>query len=194
MASCRPTLSSDSTDSPEARHRASAEARDSRPCWRAWRTKLETKAEVDRHGKLLRITLAPAAEIDPVIARLQELGFGGEIVPEGLVRQRWYGRSAVGDLSAEEAGVIARRVIPKFARDHSLAGEVEVELINIVTAALHQCFVTHALDVGAPTHSLDDSCGRAAQVATQSQLGEARAAALGRAIETDLAGRRSSPD
>lgn len=154
-----------------------------------------TKAEVDRHGKLLRIAVAPAAEIEPVIARLQELGFIGEVVPEGTTPERWYGRSAVGELSAEEAGVIARRVIPEFSRDHGLAGKVEVELISVVTAALHQCFVTNVLDVGAPTHSLDDSCGRAAQVATQSQLGEARAAALGRAIEADMAsGRRSAAE
>jgi hypothetical protein len=148
-----------------------------------------TKAEVDRHGKLLRIALAPAAEIDPVIARLQELGFIGEIVSEETTPRRWYGRSAVGELSAEEARVIARRVIPKFAREHGLAGTVEVELISIVTAALHHCFVTSALDVDAPAHSLNDSCGRAAQAATRSHLGEARAAALGRAIEADLASR-----
>ncbi|MEK6207391.1 MAG: hypothetical protein AABM32_07085 [Chloroflexota bacterium] len=148
------------------------------------------KAEVDRHGELLRIALAPTAEIGPVIARLQELGFIGEIVPEGTTPQRWYGRNSVGELSAEEAGVIARRVVPKFAREHGLAGRVEVELISVVTAALHQCFVTNVLDVSAPTHSLDESCGSAAEVATQSQLGEAHAAALGRAIEADLAGRR----
>jgi hypothetical protein len=149
-----------------------------------------TKAEVNRHGKLLRITLAPPAEIAQVIVRLKEFGFMSEIVPEGATRQRWYGGSAVGELSAEEAGVIARRVIPKFARDHSLAGSVEVELISVVTAALHQCFVSNVLDVSGPTHALDDSCGRAAEVATRSQLGEARAADLGRAIEADLAGRR----
>jgi hypothetical protein len=148
-----------------------------------------TTAEVDRHGKLLRITLAPRAEIDPVIARLQELGFIGEVVPGEIARQRWYGGDAVGELSAEEAGVIARRVIPKFAREHGLAETVEVELISVVTAALHQCFVTTALDLEGPAHSLNDSCGRAAQVASRGQLGDARAAALGRAIEADLASR-----
>lgn len=152
-----------------------------------------TKAEVDRNGKLLRIALAPSAEIDPVLARLHQLGFIGEIVPEGFAAERWYGRGAVGELSAEEAGVIARRVVPTFVREHGLA-RFEVELISVVTAALHECFVTNALDVGTPPHALDDSCGRAVRAATAFQLGEAGATALGQAVEADLAGHRGSTE
>ena len=69
--------------------------------------------------------------------------------------------------------------------------DIESIVISVVTAALHQCFVTNVLDVGTPEHALDDSCGRAVRAATQAQLGDELASLLGRAIEADLAGRRA---
>jgi hypothetical protein len=123
-----------------------------------------------------------------VIARLQELGFIGQVANE-TSGGRWYDRDSVGELSAEEAGVIARRVVPRFAREHRIT-DAEV-IVNVVTAALHQCFVTNVLEVGTPTHALDDSCGRAVHAATQARLGDELASLLGRAIEADLAGHRA---
>jgi hypothetical protein len=152
------------------------------------------KAEVDRHGTLLRLHLLDASAMDPLIARLHELGFIGEVVPNETSARRWYGRNAVGELSAEEAGVIAGRVVPKFAREHGLTGDVEVALIGVATTALHQCFITNVLGVGTPTHALDDSCGRAVYAATQARLGDELATLLGSDIEADLAGHRSSPN
>jgi hypothetical protein len=139
---------------------------------------------------LLRVHLVDASATVPIVDRLQELGFIGEVARDGASGVRWYGREAVGELSAEEAGVIARRVVPKFAREHRLT-DVEAVMISVVTAALHQCFVTTVLDVGAPRHALDDSCSQAVRDATRAQLGEELASVLGGDIEADLAGHRA---
>src|ERR1700694_2857863 len=111
------------------------------------------EAEVDRHGTVLRLHLLDASVTDPLIARLHELGFIGEVVPNETSARRWYGRNAVGELSAEEARVIAGRVVPKFARAHGLKSDVAVALIGAAATALHQCFITNVLDVGTPTHA-----------------------------------------
>ena len=153
-----------------------------------------TKAVVDRHGTLLRLHLLDDSAVGPVIERLLDLGFVGQIVPNETPSARWYGRNDVSELSAEEAGVIARRVVPRFAREHQLAANVADTVGGIVTAALRECFVTNVLDVGASAHSLDDSCGRAVYAATQAQLGDELAHSLGRDVEADLSGRRASTE
>src|SRR6266446_6354015 len=109
----------------------------------------------------------------------------GEVTPNETSPGRWYGRDAVGELSAEEAGVIARRVVPKFAREHHLRNTQAIA--SVVTEALRQCFVANVLEVGTPTHALDDSSSQAVRDATQAQLGDELAALLGMAIQTDLA-------
>ena len=58
---------------------------------------------------------------------------------------------------------------------------------ELVSAALHACFVSHTLEATAPHGTLNDACGRAVEEATSVRLGPNRAAALGRAIEDDLA-------
>ena len=151
-----------------------------------------TSAEVNRHGTLLRVHLVGPDATVAVIARLQELGFMGEVTPNETSPGRWYGRDGVGELSAEEARVIARRVVPGFAREHHLRNIQVIE--SVVTAALHQCFVTNVLDVGTPTRALDDSCSRAVRAATRAQLGDDLAALLGLAIQADLAGHRASTE
>jgi hypothetical protein len=149
-----------------------------------------TRAEVNRNGTLLRVQLVDADATSSVIARLHELGFMGEVTPNETSPGRWYGRDAVGELSGEEAGVIARRVVPKFAREHHLRNTQAI--VRVVTAALHQCFVTTVLGIGTPTRALDDSSSQAVRAATQAQRGDELAAALGMAIQTDLAAHRAS--
>ena len=149
-----------------------------------------SRAEVDRHGTLLRVDLVDASVTAAMIARLRDLGFSGQVIENDSSVGRWYGRDEVGELSGEEAAVIARRVVPKFSREYQLADPDAI--IGVVTAALHQCFVTNVLDDGTPTHVLDDACGRAVQAATRAQLGEELASLLGRDIEADLAGHRAS--
>jgi len=151
-----------------------------------------TRAEVNRHGTLLRVHLVDADATSSVIARLQELGFMGEVASNETSPVRWYGRGAVGELSAEEAGGIARRVVPKFAREHHLRNTQAI--VSVVTEALHQCFVANVLDVGTPTQALDDSSSQAVRAATQAQLGDELAALLGITVQTDLAGHRASTE
>jgi len=147
------------------------------------------RAEVDRHGTLLRFDLVDASTTATVIARLEDLGFIGQVVENDPSVGRWYGRDAVGELSGEEAEVIARRVVPKFSQEHRLTDPNSI--ISVVTAALHQCFATNVLDIATPTHVLDESCGRAVHAATRAQLGEELASSLGSEIEADLAGHRA---
>ena len=151
-----------------------------------------TRAEVNRHGTLLRLQLVDPDATSSVIARLHDLGFMGEVTPNETSPGRWYGRDAVGELSAEEARVIARRVVPGFAREHHLRSAEAI--VGVVTEALHQCFVTNVLDARTPSHALNDSCSQAARAATQAQLGDELAALLGIAIQSDLDGHRASTE
>jgi hypothetical protein len=103
--------------------------------------------------------------------------------------QRWYGLGSVSELSREEADVIAQRVVPAFVQQHGIGvGETQA-VKEIVAAALHACFINHTLETAAPPGALNDACGRAVGKATSVRLGPDRAAALGRAIEGDLASR-----
>ena len=64
--------------------------------------------EVDRRGEFLRVDLQAAETVAAVVALLQELGFAAEPIAEAPDDARhWYRRASVGELSREEAGVIA---------------------------------------------------------------------------------------
>jgi hypothetical protein len=148
-------------------------------------------AEVDRRGELLRLRLESSSDIGGVVALLLDLGFAGEVVSDAQVSDAplWYGLESVGELSREEGKVIAERVVPAFARLNGIeSGNVEA-LKNSVATALHACFVRHTLGPAAPHGALNDACDRAVEKATTARLGPDRAAALGRAIESDLASR-----
>ena len=146
-------------------------------------------AEVDRRGELLRLRLS-SSDVTHVIELLQQLGFLAELVPHaGVSAMRWYGLGNVGELSREEAEVIARRVVPVFAEVEGIGlGETET-IKDVVVTALHACFVAHTLDATAPHGVLNAACGRAVEQAALVLVGRERAAALGRAIEGDLASR-----
>jgi hypothetical protein len=142
--------------------------------------------EVDRRGELLRIHAGSAEDVRAVVDLLFEMGFAGEALAEGAaVADQWFGLDQVGELSREEAHVIARRVVPPFAVH---TGDDVDALITVVATALHECFVTNILD-GQQTHgALNSACGRAVEAATRPHLGD-RATALRGAVETDLATR-----
>jgi hypothetical protein len=146
-------------------------------------------AEVDRRGELLRLRLT-SSDVTQVTDLLQQLGFLGEVVPDRAVAaMRWYGLATVSELSREESEVIAQRVVPVFAQQSGIGAD-EVEAVKeLVSAALHACFVSHTLEATAPHGTLNDACGRAVEEATSVRLGPNSAAALGRAIEDDLASR-----
>ena len=146
-------------------------------------------AEVDRRGELLRLRLA-SSDAAGVNDLLEQLGFVGEVVPdEAVAATRWYGVETVSELSREESEVIAQRVVPVFAQQSGI-GVDEIEAVKeLVSAALHACFVSHKLEATAPHGSLNEACGRAVEEATSLRLGPYRAAALGRAVEGDLTSR-----
>lgn len=149
------------------------------------RADVET-AEVDRRGELLRIRLSAGGSVTRIKDELERMGFIAEEAP-GDTGIRWYGPTAVGELSREEARVIAARVVPTFGAANALDHEQISAASALVADALYACFVGQ-LDGRASPGGLARSCGRAVAHATRQHLGGGRAAALGRAIESDLAG------
>ncbi len=134
----------------------------------------------------MRLRSAPF--LPGVLRTLEELGFAGEVlrdVPGDEVR--WYGPNTVRELSREEAGIIAQRVVLAFAAEPDLNANERDALAQLVAEALYTCFVAHTADANAPAGALRDACARAVEQAARGTLGPARAAALGRAVAADLA-------
>jgi len=145
-------------------------------------------AEVDRRGELLRIRLRADGVVSTIRDELERMGFAAENSSDASAADaRWYGLSDVGELSRDEGRVIASRVVPPFAVAHGLAHDEIATLSDRVAAALYACFVGHR-DTSLPAGGLAVPCGRAVDDATAPLIGPARAAALGQAIEADLAG------
>jgi len=151
-----------------------------------------TSVEVDRRGEFLRVDAGGPEDVAAVIARLYELGFAAERTTGSAAESQWYRRDNVGELSREEAGVIARRVVPAFVRANDLPPDQADTLTDLVAMTLHRCFVTNVVHADSPLGTLHRECGRAVEEATRAQLGAARASELGKAIEADLAAGRSS--
>ena len=147
--------------------------------------------EVDRRGEFLRVDVAGVDSVAAVITRLYELGFAAERSGDSTAERQWYRRDDVGELSREEAAVIARRAVPAFARANDLPDRADT-LTDLVAMTLHRCFVTNVVHADSPLGTLHGECGRAVEEATRAQLGAARASELGKAIEADLAAGRSS--
>lgn len=147
-------------------------------------------AEVDRRGELVRLRLKSTSDVSGVMNLLLDLGFAGEVVGVADVGvSDWYGLGRVGELSQEEGRVIAQRIVPSFALENGLtAGELDV-VTELVATSLYACFHASTLDATVPHGALNSACGRAVSEAVRERLGPERAAALGHAIEVDLAER-----
>ncbi|MDP9319679.1 MAG: hypothetical protein M3P16_01120 [Chloroflexota bacterium] len=145
-------------------------------------------AEVDRRGELLRITLRVGGDAAAIREQLELMGFAAEEASDAAgATVRWYGPASVGELSLEESTVIVSRVVPSFGAANGL-GQAEIDAISTrVATAVYECFVGHR-DAGLGPGGLASPCGRAVEGATRLLLGAERAAALGRAVEADLAG------
>ncbi len=148
-------------------------------------------AEVDRRGELLRLRLAHPETLLTVTRTLEELGFASEslggVDASAAAVARWYGRGAVGELSREEAAVIAGRVVGPFAAARGLSAKHGARLGDTVARALHECFVKHDLSAGAVPGSLGEVCARAVEAAVRPELGIEGAAELARLLRADLA-------
>ena len=116
-----------------------------------------------------------------VIARLYELGFAAGRTTDSAAERQWYRHDEVGELSREEAAVIAQRVVPAFARANDLPDRADT-LTDLVAMTLHRCFVTNVVHADSPLGTLHGECGRAVEEGTRAQLGAARASELGKAV------------
>jgi hypothetical protein len=145
-------------------------------------------AEVDRRGEQLRVTLRVGGDAAAIREQLELMGFAAEAALDAAAATvRWYGPATIGELSREESTVIASRVVPAFGAANGL-GQTEIDAISTrVATALYECFVGHR-DAAFEPGGLASPCGRAVEGATRLLLGAERAAALGRAVEADLAG------
>lgn len=152
-------------------------------------------AEVDRRGELLRVRLRSSFNVSGVVDLLMNVGFAADVVEHTDVGSAlWYGLGTVGELSREEAKVIAQRVVPLFAQKNGVVvGDVEA-LVDLVASALHTWIISNTLDAAAPYGVLNSACGRAVEDAALPRLGPDRAAALGNAIAADLAKRSAFKD
>lgn len=129
-------------------------------------------AEVDHRGQLLRLRLSDPSALDRTHAALRELGYRADDVSERSAPDaRWYGPAQVSEQSREEAGVIARRVVPPFARSQALSSEKADQVRGAVATALHDCFTAHTLVAGAPPGELRAACSDAVHEAIRDLVG-----------------------
>lgn len=144
---------------------------------------------MDHRGELLRLQLDRVEVLSVVRTALEELGYRAEDVSDegaGTVEIRWYGATRVGDLSREEAEVIARRVTPAIAREHGLDTAAGKALERTVADALHDCFTSHTLGAGVPPGALRARCSRAVEAAARPLIGLDGARELAAALWRDL--------
>ena len=101
-----------------------------------------------------------------VIARLHELGFAAGRTTDSAAERQWYRHDEVGELSREEAAVIAQRVVPAFARANDLPDRADT-LTDLVAMTSHRCFVTNVVHAVSPLGTLHGECGRAVEEGTR---------------------------
>ncbi|HEY8655249.1 MAG TPA: hypothetical protein VIN34_00760 [Candidatus Limnocylindria bacterium] len=148
------------------------------------------RPEVDHRGELLRMRLDRGEALSVVHAALAELGYRAERCSEAVAATaavRWYGTAGVSDLSREEAGVIAARVVPAVARGQRLDQAATDELARAVGDALYRCFTAHTLPAAAPPIALRAACAADVEAAAVPHIGAAAARALSAALWDDLA-------
>lgn len=143
------------------------------------------RAEVDRAGDLLRLTLHPDA-LGRALSALHDLGYEADIDTSAVATTAWYDRSSVGDLSFIEAGAIAARVVPAFARARTLSAEDTAALHDTVVAALHRCFTQRAVGDDATTGAFRHECVRQVTEAASASIGADAASLLGALLDADL--------
>lgn len=144
------------------------------------------RAEVDHSGELLRLASARPEAFAAVRAAMRELGY--DVTEETMAPPdaRWYGSATARDLSREEAGVIAQRIVPPFAGAHGLAPGDADRLRDIVANALYRVFSSHALtQEAAPGALREESLGAVMEEAAP-LIGQEAAGALAAALRQDL--------
>lgn len=146
-------------------------------------------AEADHAGELLRLVVSDHVALESARGTLAEMGYqGSEPTDEhSTVGMRWYDADGARRLSAEEGEIIARRVVPPFARQGRFDQSTESRLTAVVAEALYACFAQHTLGASTPSEALREVCSRAVADAARAVIGEEKAELLGEAITADLA-------
>jgi hypothetical protein len=145
-------------------------------------------AQVDFSGDLLKLSLRSEHALDLAISALSELGYGAERASAADVDAItvWYDPTSVGDLSRVEAGVIADRIVPPFARARKLSPAATTRVRTAVVDALHDCFVSNALGSGPSLGEFRLSCERAVEDAVRAVVGPEPAHALAALLNIDM--------
>jgi len=145
-------------------------------------------AHVDFSGDLLKLSMRSEHALEPAIAALNELGYGAERASAAEVEAItvWYDTTSVGDLSRVEAGVIADRIVPPFAKARRLSPAATALVRGAVVDALHDCFVSNALASGPSLGAFRVSCERAVEGATRPIVGSEAASELAALLNTDM--------
>ena len=141
--------------------------------------------EVDRAGELLRV-FVERTDVGPAVQRdLFDLGFASSAIEDGVPSgTRWYGPNDVFELSAEEASVIAARIVPAFARTHAVPDPERLR--GTVADALFACFRYLTGRPAGQPRAGSTSSAAAVTKATEAALGLRDAEDLGRLVQMDL--------
>ncbi|HEY6204042.1 MAG TPA: hypothetical protein VI056_13505 [Candidatus Limnocylindria bacterium] len=122
------------------------------------------------------------------ISALNELGYGAERASAAEVEAItvWYDTTSVGDLSRVEAGVIADRIVPPFAKARKLSPGATARVRTAVVDALHDCFISNALASRSSLGAFRLSCERAVEGAVLQIVGPEPAHALATLLNIDM--------
>ena len=140
----------------------------------------------DHVGELVRF--ADRGQAADVRARLAEFGYDSVelsgAAQAAALKGRWY---APGDLSREEAQVVAGNITPAFARGQGIDAAQARALEERVRSALFDCFTGTAIPSAAPSLSMPRACGEAVAAAADGVVDAGVAAELGALVERRLA-------
>ena len=146
------------------------------------------RAYVDRSGDLLRLSLRHEGTLYSAIALLSELGYESEHATEAEADAVgvWYDRTTVGDLSRVEAGVIADRIVPPFAKARKLSPAAIEHVRGAIVDALHDCFISNALASGPSLGEFRLACEHAVEDAVRPIVGREGARELTALLNADM--------
>ena len=149
-------------------------------------------AESDVRGELMRVRFVDEADPQHVLDLLDDLGFAATLTGAVAGEREWYDAGHVAELSRAEGRIIAARVVLHLARDWRLDDDLSARLVAEIARALYECFIDQELTTNRSAAGFRTDCESAVVRVVAPLLGEDRAAALGKAVATDLAQRSTA--
>ena len=144
------------------------------------------------HGELMRVRFTDEGDPQHVLDLLDDLGFAATFTGEVAGEREWYDVGHVAELSRAEGRIIAARVVLPFARDWDLDDDMSARLVDEIARALYECFIDQERTTNRSAAAFRTDCETAVVRVASSLLGGDRAAALGKAVATDLAQRSTA--